>query len=342
MTLTTSRPSNSESTGKLTGVAQPRRLILHLLGRYLVIIALVGIVVYFSLATPSFTTGNNLSNILSQSALLAIVATAMTVVVRAGGIDLSVGVALDLGAMVAVGFLQNGYIASVAVVAGLLTGVAVGVANAVFILVLRISPFLATLATLFIGESIQQVVTSGGNPTYLLPAQLPAGFNMFGKATVAGLDVAIAIAAVVLLVGWFLLERFRVGRALTSVGAQGKAALASGIAVRRVSLLAYVFSATLCALTGIILASRLSAYIPLSGGYYMLDSIAVVFIGTTLHREYRPNLPGTLLGVLVFGVLTNGLNLMGVSADWQGAVRGLVLLGVLGLTIVLSKRRAVS
>jgi ribose transport system permease protein len=74
----------------------------------------------------------------------------------------------------------------------------------------------------------------------------------------------------------------------------------------------------------------------------MLDSIAVVFIGATLHREYRPNLPGTLLGVLVFGVLTNGLNLMGVSADWQGAVRGLVLLGVLGLTIVLSKRRAVS
>lgn len=293
----------------------------------------------FLIASPVFATGSNLTSTLSSSALLAIVALAMTLVVRTGGIDLSVGVALDFGAMGAIYLINNGYVAWVAVVAGLFLGLLVGLANAIFIVVFRVSPFLATLSTMFIGQSIQNVITEGGSPTYLLPASNPPEFQVLGKGQALGLDVPVIVAAVVLLLGWVLLERLRLGRVMTAVGVQTPVARIAGIPVRTVTGTAYVLSALTCALAGILLASRLGSFVPLSGGYYLLDAIGAVFIGTTLHKESLPNVLGTLVGVLIFGVLANGLNLIGLSFYWQGLARGLVLLLVLGLSVTLSRRR---
>jgi len=307
--------------------------------RYFAVLALVALCIYFSFASPVFATGNNVTSVLSAAALLAIVSMAMTVVVRAGGIDLSVGVALDFGAMGAIYLVSAGYTPWVAVIGGLLLGLVVGAANAFFIVVLKVSPFLATLSTMFIGQSIQNVVTEGGSPTYLLPQNNPPEFQVIGKGQALGLDIPTVIAACVLLVGWLLLERLKLGRAITAVGAQTTVARIVGIPVRFVVGSTYVLSAMTCALAGILLASRLGSFVPLSGGYYLLDAIGAVFIGTTLHKESLPNVPGTLVGVLIFGVLANGLNLVGLSFYWQGFARGLVLLLVLGLSVTLAKRR---
>lgn len=307
--------------------------------RYFAVIAFVVLCIYFGIASPAFATGSNLASTLSASALLAIVALAMTMVVRTGGIDLSVGVALDFGAMGAIYLINNGYTAWVGVVGGLVLGLLVGLANAAFIVVLRVSPFLATLSTMFIGQSIQNVVTEGGSPTYLLPASNPPEFQVMGKGQAFGLDVPVIVAAVALLVGWVVLERLRLGRMMTAVGVQTPVARIVGIPVRTVTGAAYVMSALTCALAGILLASRLGSFVPLSGSYYLLDAIGAVFIGTTLHKESLPNVLGTLVGVLIFGVLANGLNLVGLSFYWQGLARGLVLLLVLGLSVTLSRRR---
>ncbi|MEU2613171.1 ABC transporter permease [Micromonospora sp. NPDC007271] len=316
----------------------PRRA---LLARYFAVVALAAIFVFFSLTTEVFFSGANFLSVIEQAALLAIVATAMGVVIRSGGIDLSVGVALDIGALVCVHMVDAGYIISLSVVMGLLAGAVMGLCNGLVITYLKVSPFLTTLSMLFIGTSIQKVATGGGSPIYLPPASVPEEFSAFGRGHLLGIPAPTLFAVAILIIGWVLLERLRVGRSLTAVGAQPAAAVLSGVPARRVTMLAYVFSGLVCALGGIVLASRTSAYVPLSGDYYTLDAIGAVFIGTTLHKESRPNVPGTLLGVLIFTVLGNGLNLIGLSFYWQGLARGAVLLLVLGISVTLSKRRSV-
>lgn len=307
--------------------------------RYLAILGFAALCVYFSFASSVFATGNNVASLLSQSAMLAIVALAMTFVVRSGGIDLSVGIALDFGAMASITMISQGYVAWISVLAGLLAGVLVGAANGFFIAVLRVTPFLATLSTMFIGQSIQKVLTQGGSPNYLVTSTVPSDFLGIGRGAMAGIDVPVFIAVLALAAGWIILERLRAGRVLTATGVQPAVARIAGIPVRTVMASSYVLSSMTCALAGIVLGSRLGAYIPLSGDYYLLDSIGAVFIGTTLQKESLPNVPGTLLGVLIFGVLANGLNLVGLSFYWQGFARGVVLLLVLGLSVTLSKRR---
>lgn len=340
MTLTDPQPTTStSSTTGSKAPAKTRSTLPQIGARFLAVIAFALLCLYFSFASPVFFSGSNLTNLLSAVALLAIVSLAMTFVVRSGGIDLSVGIALDFGAMGAIYMVSQGFVAWVAVAVGLLAGLVIGAANALFIVVLRVSPFLATLSTMFIGQSFQNVVTQGGSPTYLLPSTNPRAFQMLGQGQAVGLDVPIVIAAVVLLAGWFVLERVVLGRAMTAVGIQTPVARIAGIPVRAVTGVAYILSSMTCALAGILLASRLASFVPLSGDYYLLDSIGAVFIGTTLHKESQPNVVGTLVGVLIFGVLSNGLNLIGLSFYWQGFARGLVLLLVLGLSVILAKRR---
>ncbi len=312
---------------------------LTIITRYFAVLALALICAFFAMSSQAFFTHANAISVLGQGSLLAIVATGMAVVIRAGGIDLSVGVASDIGALVSVSLLESGYVAHISVWMGLVAGAVMGLLNGLVIVYLKVSPFLATLSMLFIGSSIQRVVTGGGEPIYLAPSSVPADFSALGRGSFLGLPGPVWVAAAVLVVGYVLLERLRLGRELTGVGTQLPAAVMSGINARRVTVSAHIFSSTICALAGIVMASRLTAYVPLSGDYYLLDAIGAVFIGTTLHKESRPNIAGTLLGVLIFTVLANGLNLIGLSFYWQGLARGTVLLLVLGLSVVLSKRR---
>lgn len=339
MTTNTVEPTTGAKPGSGIRKQGNRPAVGALLTRYLAVLAFVAIGIFFAVAAPKFASADNFVNVLGQIALLAMVATAMTFVVRAGGIDLSVGVALDFGAMASVNLIYDGYVPWVAVVAGLLAGAAVGAANAFFITVLNVSPFLATLSTMFIGQSIQKVITEGGSPTYLLASRIPEDYSAIGKGQIAGLEFPVILAFLVLVAGFFILERMRLGRELTSIGSQSPVARISGVPIRWTTVRVYVIASTICALAGIVMGSRLSSFVPLSGDYYLLDSIGAVFIGTTLHKESRPNLPGTLLGVLIFGVLANGLNLIGLSFYWQGFARGLVLLLVLGVSVLLAKRR---
>jgi ribose transport system permease protein len=332
---TLSRPAD-------TAQAAPERQLVSLaasLPRLLAPTALLLIVLIFSVLSPKFLSLDNLVGVLGQNALLLLAATAMTVIVRAGGIDLSIGVAIDLAAFTAAFLLFQGYVAWYAIVFAIATGAAVGVVNAFLIIVLNIRPFLATLSVWFIGAGLQLLLTGGGSPIYLPASRVPEEFAALGKGAVLGVAVPSLIAVLVLLLVWVLLERSRWGRVLTAAGEQPIATSIAGRLTRTSLAAAYVLAGGIAAIAGILLASRSDGFVANSGQLYVLDAIGAVFIGATLSRTGRPHLVGTLVGVLVFALLSNGMNLIGLSFYWQGLARGAVLLAILLLGVLLSAER---
>ena len=303
--------------------------VLQAIPRFAVLAALVLLAGFFSLATPSFLTAGNLQSLLVNNfALLAIVALAMTLAVSAGGIDLSVGSAIDFSALAFVSLTLAGQPVILAAAAGLGAGALVGAFNAFLIAGLGISPFLATLGTLFIGRSGQQLLTNGGNPVYLPQSGIPASFSMLGHGALLGVPIPL-LAVFLLALALVALSATRFGRAVLAIGIQPGVARYSGLRIRRILAGVYIGAASIAAVAGIILSATVNVYVPSSGNAFLLNAIGAAFIGTTLSREARPNVPGTLVGVLLLAILANGLLLTGISFYWQQVATGLLILVVL-------------
>ena len=307
------------------------------LRRSAVLIGFIALCIFFSLFAPSFATPGNALNIVSQGVILTFCAMAMTLVITAGGIDLSIGVSFDFAAMVAVTLLVAKVPWPVALAAGLAVGTSVGVFNALMIVKLGISPFLATLGMLFIGQSVQKIVTTGGAPIYV--AVMDPAYRFLGSGKLFGfLPFSVVLAAIVVVVMFVLIERMTHGRRWRALGAQPEAARIAGIAVDLYGSSAYIVAAFVSAMAGIVLSASLSSYVPISGGSYLMDAIGATFIGSAVDPEGRPNVRGTLLGVLFLGVLSNGLNLIGINFYWQAVARGVLILLALVLG-ALNRRR---
>jgi ribose transport system permease protein len=281
------------------------------------------IVVVFAVQAPGFLSAGNLQSLLLNNfVLLAIVAIGMTYAVAAGGIDLSVGTALDFASFSFVVLLNGGHGWAVAVTGALGAGLLVGLVNAGLIAGLRISPFLATLGTLFIGTSAQQLLSDGGQPIYLAEGLKPE---------FVGLTPLLIVLALALFYG-LALARGRLGRELLAQGTQPLLAYYSGLSVRRIVTVVALATALACAVAGVLLSATVSAYVPLSGNAFLLNAIGAVFIGTTLSRQGRANIPGTLLGVLFINVIANGLLLIGWNFYWQQVATGVLIFVVLAFS----------
>ncbi|MFZ4963501.1 ABC transporter permease [Pseudomonas gingeri] len=291
----------------------------------------LGIVLLFAWLAPGFLSSGNLKSlVLNNFVLLAIVSIGMTYAVAAGGIDLSVGTALDFASFAFVVLLNAGHGLAVAVPAALVAGLLVGAVNAGLIAGLRISPFLATLGTLFIGTSAQQLLSDGGQPIYIAQAFKPE----LASLSPLGLPLPLLIVIGLALVYGLVLARGRLGRELLAQGTQPLLAYYSGLSVRRIITSVVLAAALACGLAGILLSSTVGAYVPLSGNAFLLNAIGAVFIGTTLNRQGRANIPGTLLGVLFINVIANGLLLIGWNFYWQQVATGVLIFIVLGFSFV--------
>ncbi|OIN55388.1 ABC transporter permease [Pseudomonas costantinii] len=288
----------------------------------------VVIVLVFAVQAPGFLSGGNLKSlVLNNFVLLAIVAIGMTYAVAAGGIDLSVGTALDFASFSFVVLLNGGHGWAVAATGALAAALLVGVLNAGLIAGLRISPFLATLGTLFIGTSAQQLLSDGGQPIYITQGLKPELTGLTPLLVVLGLALFYGLA----------LARGRLGRELLAQGTQPLLAYYSGLSVRRIVTVVALATALACGVAGVLLSSTVSAYVPLSGNAFLLNAIGAVFIGTTLSRQGRANIPGTLLGVLFINVIANGLLLIGWNFYWQQVATGVLIFVV--LTFSFASRR---
>ena len=316
------------STLTLTASSVRKNVLPRLLTATLPALVLI-ILVFFALEAPGFLSWGNLSSlILNNFVLLAIVAVGMTWAVAAGGIDLSVGTAVDFASLGFVVALNGGYGLGAAVVVALLAGGAAGAFNALLIAGLRISPFLTTLGTLFIGTSVQQLLSDGGQPIYIAQSVLPG----ITGVVILGLPLPVWLVALLAGVYGLVLARGRLGREILAVGTQPQLAYYSGLSIRRIAVQVFVGSALACAVAGILLSSTVNAYVPMSGNAYLISAIGAVFMGTTLSRQGRPNIVGTLLGVLFINVIANGLLLIGWNFYWQQVATGALIFLVLAFS----------
>jgi ribose transport system permease protein len=298
--------------------------------RTLLILTFTALLVFFSLFAPGFFTLSNIESVLLNNvAPLAIAALAMTLVTSMGAVDLSIGTSIDFACLVLVTLVLHQVALPVALFAALLAALGVGLFNAFLVAILGVEPFLATLGTLFIGQSVQQLSSNGGQPIYLLSQVLPGGFSAISHGALLGVPLPLWYVLVLALVLHLLLHRTRHGRALTFIGTQASVARYSGIGVGRLTAVAFVLGAVIAGVVGLMLASNVKAWVPLSGNAYLLNAIGAAFIGTTFSSSRRANVPGTLLGVILLSFVANGLLLIGWNFYWQQVASGVLIFVVL-------------
>jgi ribose/xylose/arabinose/galactoside ABC-type transport system permease subunit len=267
-----------------------------------------------------FLTVANLTNVLRISAINAIIAVGMTFVILTAGIDLSVGATAALSAVVAAQVVQSTGLTPAAVGVCLLIGVLLGTANGLLMVILRIPPFITTLGMMTIARGLALTFTQGRPIT-----GFPDDFRYLGAGFVGPLPVPIVVAAVVWVIGYFILARTTLGEYIRALGNNPVAARLSGINTRAVTVVVYAIIGLLSALAGLLLIGRLDSAAPTIGVGYEFDAIAAVVVGGTSFAGGEGGLAGTLLGVLIIGVLNNGLNLLNVNALWEQVVKGVVI-----------------
>ncbi len=312
---------------------------LEALSNYIVLAAFAVLFVLFAFLADNFLTIENLLNVLANKVvLLAIVALGMTIVIAAGGIDLSVGVSIDMSSMIFIMLIAAGFGSFIGVVGGLSAAIVVGMLNAFLINKLKINPFLATLGVLFIGNSTQRLATNGGLPIYLTRGEFAPIFESISRSAFLGLPTPVWILAVCSVVAYLLLHRMSFGRNVSILGAKPGVALYSGVRVSREMSKVFIYCAILCGIAGILLSAQVKSYVPLSGDAFLLDAIGATFIGTALSSDRRPTIVGSLVGVFLLAIMRNGLLLIGWNFFWQQVGIGVLVFVVLALSFGLQKR----
>ena len=280
------------------------------------------VVVLFSVTTDAFLSLDNILNILRQSAPLLIVATAMTLVITTGGIDLSVGSVLALTSALCAILIQAGLPWVLVVALMLLCGALVGALQGFFVAYEGIPAFIVTLAGLSVIRGFALLMTGG----YSIPIASTLGFVDLGRAWVLGMPLPALMAGAILGVGSVLFNETSFGRNVTGIGANAEAVRRAGVDTRRVTLLVYVLSGATAALAGIIVAARLGSGSSNAGQGFELDVIAAVVLGGTSLFGGRGTMAGTILGALTVAVIGNGLILSPLSPFLPPIVTGSIIL----------------
>ncbi len=304
-----------------------------LLRRYGTLIGFAIILIFFSVVLPdTFLTGRNWLNISQQMSMLIVVAVTMTIVMVMGDFDLSVGSMASLAGIVAAILFTFGFPVWAAVGLALLVGLAGGALNGVLVSLIGILPFIATLATLTIFSGAAFLISGGRT---IFGREIPAAFSGFARGglplgTIAGQSLKLpnltVVAVVVILIVWVLLEQTTFGRRLYAIGGNSEAARLSGVAVKRLRLIAFALTGLGAAVAGLMYASRVASANPTQGSGLMLNAIAAVFLGMTMSEEGEPRVHATVVGVLILGALDNGLTQMSVDSYVRDILVGVIIL----------------
>lgn len=306
------------------------------LKKYAIVGVLVLLVAFFSIVNSSFLSAGNLMTVARQVAMLGISAVGMTCVILTSGIDLSVGSVMGITSIVAALLMTAaGLPVLPTVLITLVIAAGIGLVNGWFVAYVRVPALITTLAMMTILRGLCFVLCAG------MPVWgLPESFKVLGQGYVGPLPIPVLIMLGVFAVGWVFLNRTRNGRYIYGLGGNKEAVRLSGVFTVRVEALVYVISGFLTGLAGIIMLSRINSGQPKIGSGYEMDVITAVVLGGVSIMGGEGSLFGVLIGVLITGVLANGMILMDVSEYYQQITKGLVLLAAVTFDTLAKRRKA--
>jgi ribose transport system permease protein len=282
---------------------------------------LVILCIVMTILSPFFLTFNNLFNVGTQIAVIAILAFGQTFVIVSGGIDLSVGSVLGLaGIMFGWASAVAGLPLPVALALGIGAGAFAGLTNGLLITLGNLPPFIATLAMLSAARGLALVISNGVplNP-------IPNAIRTLGSGDLFFVPLPVVLMLIMWVITLVILRSTYPGRCMYAIGGNEEASRLSGINVDRQKLIIYTLSGLFAGIAGILLTARLASAQPQAGFTFELDAIAAVVIGGASLSGGVGTASGTLIGALILGVLRNGLNLLNVSSFWQQVIIGVVI-----------------
>lgn len=295
------------------------------LSNYGIYIAFVAIFIILSFLSDSFLTVQNMLNLTRQASFNGLLAIGMTFTVMTGGIDLSVGSIMAMSALAAATFSTTNSAlvlpTGVAIAVGLAVGALAGLVNGLIITKGSVPPFIATLATQMVFRGACLVFTNGQPITSYIES-----YKWLGQGYILGIPVPVYLYLVLVLVSVYLLHYAKFGRHVYAVGGNPQAARASGLNIHKIAIATYIISGVLAAFSGIALSSRVNATSPILGQTYESDAIAAAVMGGTSFTGGVGTIPGTIVGTFIIAMISNGLDMMGVSSYYQQIVKGVIIL----------------
>jgi len=301
--------------------------LINRLRQYGIFVVFIIICLILSFISPQFLTVSNWTIIVTQASINALLAFGVTFVIITGGIDLSLGSMVAVtGVTAAMLAHPDTYPVALPIFAGLLSGLLMGVFNGFVITKSKIAPFIVTLGTMTIGRGLA-LILSKGRPV----SNLSDSFNFIGGGDIFGFPFPIIILILIFAICSITLKKTLLGRYIYAVGGNEQAARASGINVNQIKMAVYSISGLLAGLAGILLTSRITTGQPNAGAGFELDAIAAAVIGGTSTSGGTGTMTGTLVGVLLIGVINNGLDLLNVTSYYQQVVMGIIIIGAVVL-----------
>jgi ribose/xylose/arabinose/galactoside ABC-type transport system permease subunit len=304
--------------------------------KYGIIFVLILMVTFLSIVSPTFRTMNNWISILQQISVNGVLALGMVFVITAGGIDLSIGSMLALTSVI-IGSVLNGGGSIAAATSFSITMCALcGILNGFLTAKLNMFPFVVTLSTQFVIRGIAYIVAKGKSVTLV-----DAYFRQIGMGRLNGIiPYSILILLFVALISYTLLHWTRFGRYIYAVGGNIYAATASGVNVIWTRIFSFLIMGVCSGIAGVILTSRINAAQPNIGIGYETDAIAACVIGGTSFSGGVATIPGTVIGIIIIGVIYNGMNLLKVDSYYQTVVKGALIIVAVLLDMFINKRRS--
>lgn len=303
--------------------------------RYGIVFIMIGMIVLLSVTTKNFLSYNNILNVLSTISINGCIALGMCIVITAGGIDLTVGALLAWGSIVAGLVLQSTQSIPLACLAAVATSAVMGFITGLLISQFNLFPFVATLAMQLVIRGLATALSGG--------ASFPVAVSAFTKIGLGKAFNVVPIPAIILLVlvvvAYILMHWTRFGRYVYAIGGNRDAAIASGVNVYWINVWTYVISGIFTGIAALIMTAKINASQPNIGTGYETDAIAACVIGGTSFAGGVSTIPGTLVGIIIIGLIYNGMNLIGVQSYWQTVCKGVLILLAVLLDKFMNKKR---
>ena len=307
----------------------------NFVSKYALYFILLALIAVFAFNSPHFLSWANAINVARQVAIFGICAVGMTFVILTGGIDLSTGSIIGVAAAVVARLLVIGYHPVIATVAALLLGLVFGVVNGFFINKVGIPPLITTLGTMTALRGLTMILTDGRG--VMVPIR---SYSVIGQGYLGVIPVPVILMIAVFVFGFIILELTKLGRYIYGVGDNEEATRLSGVNVKKVKYAVYALSGFLSALAGVVFVSRLMSAQPTAGDGYELRIITAVVLGGVSIKGGEGKISLVIIGVLIMGVLENGMIMMNISPFYQWVVRGCVLLLAVSYDRLMDRQRA--